>query len=516
MNGISVSQIERKVKWQSVGNSLKVKDLPLNASYTDAESRALTTKKAHRRADNQLQLAFTLRDEAIKQKDFSSAVDADLLLQSGLLESGNIVIFENLRDKQNRPFRAVNQLVALPTRLDSASQRKRAYPNQKRIESQFQREDIREKVEAKELFDYFVTPTYTNLVGRNFEESLDFLDEVARQFRDSEYYEKVFIGAYRKTDFTCGGKLARWRLKRAFDYRIDGYNVHNHYAIVSSIEFKDTSNDCEPKCDGKRCNGKHIYNRFARPNKKLAKVYTDIVKKVHLEMFGCPIDVPESDLFRVDVRPIDLSTNGDERKGIAFEMAKYLTHSQAFLEFEPSELLSANRILKGRKLVNSTGIFNNKRGRVKACKAKKTKDLKISEKSEANATLLNLPSSMSEKNLFSICKKIAGVDEITPEINEKILSSIFLMRKDISLKEIGIRLCESGNREIWLNILPDLFKIEVAKARRRFLSRFPNAIVTDLQGNLYGEYRKNYTEQELERNLMPETRHIFGKSKTSH
>jgi hypothetical protein len=496
--------------------------LPLKAgqNFTEEESKAITIRKVQKRGDNHLQLGFTLLEGAIEANDVPSMVDADLLIESGTPESGNLVMFENLRDKQNRAYRAVNQLVSLPTRLDSGSQRKRAYPNRKRIIKQFEREDVRQKIADRKLFPYFITPTYTNLIGRNFEESLGFLEEVAKQFRDSAYYEKVFKGAHRKTDFTSGKKLERWRLNRPFDYRVDGYNFHNHYAIVSSIEFEDTSNDCEPKCNGESCKGKHIYNRFACPNKKLAKAYTDIVKKVHLEIFGYPMDVPESDLFRVDIRPIDLTTNGDERKGIAFEMAKYLTHSQAFLELEPSELVSANRILKGKKLVNSTGIFNNKRGRIKASKAKKRNNLEVSEKSEtvnkSDATLLNLPSSIFEKNLSSICKKIAGLSEITPEINREILSSIYEIRHEISLKEIGVRLCLSGNRQIWLNILPDLFSREVNKARNRFLSRFPNAVITDLQGNLFGEHRRNYTEQELERNLISETRHVFGNPKTLH
>jgi hypothetical protein len=493
-------------------NSLNVKYLPPFAgeALTATELRQLTTRKVKKCGDNQLQLGFTLLEGAIEANDVPSQVDADLLIESGSAESGNIAMFENRLDRKNRSFSSPVQFVSLPTRLDAASQRKRAYPNRKRIQEQFQREDVREKLESEELFDYFVTPTYKNLIGRNFEESFEFLEEVAKQFRESAYYKKVFVGAFRKIDFTCGNRRDRMKANRAFDYRIDGYNFHNHYAFVSSIEFADTTDDTTTETDPK----------LAKRNKKLAKIYTEIAKKVHLEMFGCEMQgVPDSGYFRLDIRPIDLSTNGDKRKGIAFEMASYLTHSHAFVELEPSELLSANRILKNRKLVSSTGIFNDKKGRQKVSNPNKTKGVtKTNAIKETDATFINRLSSMSENlsSMSDICKKIAGLSEITPELNRKILSSIYELRDEISLKEIGVRLCLSGNRETWLKILPDLFKTKVMKARQRFLSRFPNAVITDLQGNVYGEHRKYYTNEELERNLIPENRYILGKSRTLH
>jgi hypothetical protein len=492
-----------------------VKDLAFTASlagrtFNDVESRAITIRKVQKRGDNQLQLGFTLLEGAIEANDVPSQVDADLLIESGSAESGNIAIFENRLDRKNRSYSSPVQFVSLPTRLDVASQRKRAYPNRKRIQEQFQREDVREKIEDKKLFAYFVTPTYKNLIGRDFEESFEFLEEVAKQFRDDDYYQKTFVGAFRKIDFTCGSRRDRMKTNRAFDYRTDGYNFHNHYAVVSSIEFADTTDENETKTDAK----------LAKRNKKLAKIYTELCKKVHLEMFGEEMQgVSDSGYFRLDIRPIDLTTNGDERKGIAIEMASYLTHSHAFVELEPSELLSANRILKFKKLVSSTGIFNDKKGRQKVSNPNKRKGvIKTNVIKETDATFINRLGSMSKSlsSMSDICKKIAGVNEITPEINREILSSIYELLHEISLKEIGVRLCLSGNRQIWLNILPDLFKAKVMKARQRFLWRFPNAVVTDLQGNVYGEHRRNYTDEELQRNLMPETRHVFGNPTTLH
>jgi hypothetical protein len=491
----TIAHARREVKRKS----LDVKDLPPFAgkALTATELRRKTTRKVGKRRLNQREIASKLRDEAIKQGDWSSVADGDLLFESSSKESGNLAVFENLCDKQNRSFTCPVQFVALPTRLDSASQRKASYPSRKRIQTQFQREDIRQKIEDKKLFAYFITPTYVNLIGRTFEESLLFHEELSRQFRELPYYQRIFIGSFRKTDFTCGNRLKRIEENRAFDYRIDGYNHHGHYAAVCSIEFADTT----PSDDNE--DEKQIDTKLPKRNIRLAKIYTELGKKVHLEMFGCDMEgIPKEGYFRLDIRPIDLETNGDPRKGIAFEMAKYLTHSQAFLEFEPSELVSANRILKNRKLLTSTGIFNNKKGRRKIANSDKQKDLaKTAKIDNTSRDFINRISSMSANN---------------PAISEKIRLSVLANLDSMPLKQIGIRLCASGNRKTWLEILPDLFKTKVIEARNRFLSRFPNAVITDLKGNVYGAHRRNYSKEELERNLLPEIYRFSRKLRTLH
>ncbi len=431
----------------------------------------LAESKARKRADNSLELGFRLRAEAEKQGDFKSLVDADLLILSGEFETANHVSFENLFDSQGRRFEAPLQLVSLPTRLDMGYQRKSAYSNRKSIIKQFETSNVRENIESKKLFPYFITPTFPNLRGRNLKENFEFIEEVARQFRDSEYYKKIIVGAFRKTEFTNGASFARKKKNIAFNYREFGYNFHNHYLCVSSVEFGDTAKDCKMRCNGKGCIDGHTRNRDGKQNKKLAKIYTEIVKKVHREMFNSNLEIgSKSKLCVVDIRPVDLSDKG---KGIFYEASKYLSKTASFTELEPSELLSANRIFKNKKLISSTGIFNNKKGRVKRDKPIRTNTL---DSIQAAGSLDKQPSSIFLNN-----PTIETFESISSILENQSNNSL----KPLSLKEIGVQLCESGNREKWLEILSVEFPKQVEKARGRFLARFPNVIIIDLQGREY-------------------------------
>jgi hypothetical protein len=442
--------------------------------------------KARHRADNSLELGFKLRAEAEAQNDFASLVDADLLILSGELETGNHVVFENLSDRQGRRFEAPLQLVPLPTRLDMGYQRKTAYANHKRIVEQFERPDIIKAIEEKALFPYFITPTYPNLVGRNLAENFEFIEEVARRFRDEEYYKKTLVAAFRKTEFTNGCARERAENHIAFDYREHGYNFHNHYLCLSSVELADTSSDCPKNCSGAKCGGVHCANHDHPKNKKLARIYTRIAKQVHLEMFGSRLRLEtKSGLCVLDVRPIDLTDKG---KGIFYEASKYLSKQSEFTELEPSELLSANRIFRNKKLVTSTGLFNRKQGRRKLNRASK---------------LDALPLDKQPTSIFSFDSLLSTVESASSMLKIDREKSL----KPPSLKEIGIELCRNGKRAEWLQLAPIEFKKQIERAKRKFLSRFPNAIIKDLDGTARAEYRRYQTDDERKRFYRVKARH---------
>jgi hypothetical protein len=438
--------------------------------------------KCRKRADNSLELGYKLLTEAEKQNDFQSLVDADFLIESGQFGNANHSYFDNVSDKQGRLFSAPVQFVSVPTRLDSGSQRRNAYSNRQRIIKQF--EAIANELENGSLKAYFITPTFTNLIGKNLQQNVEFIDEVAKQFRDDDYYKKTFVGAYKKTEFTDGKAKERWKKNIAFDYRIHGYNFHNHYLFATKLEFGDTSKDCKKYC---RENHNHICNRENSVNIKLTKLYTRILKQVHFEMFGERLKFEtESGLAVVDVRPVEINFDADGKiireksRGFIYEAAKYLAKPGAFNNLEPSELLAANKIFRNKKLVSSTGIFNQKSGRKKKEKTNNFNNLQENEK----------PNSLDKQPSSILKKAYSLINYHGSEDIEKSLSSIFSDYKNnscktLTLKKIGILLCQNGMRELWLKILKIEFKKQVADARRRFLERHPNAIVTDLRGNTY-------------------------------
>jgi hypothetical protein len=438
--------------------------------------------KCRKRTDNNLELGYKLLPEAEKQNDYHSMVDADFLIESGQFGNANHSYFDNVSDKQGRRFSAPVQFVLLPTRLDSGSQRKNAYSNRKRITEQF--EAIANELENGSLKAYFVTPTFTNLIGKNLQQNLEFIDEVAKQFRDDDYYKKTFVGAYKKTEFTNGKAKERWKENIAFDYRIHGYNFHNHYLCVTKLEFGDTSKDCKKHCKKPH---KHILNRENPANLELTELYTRILEQVHLEMFGEQLKFKtESGLAVVDVRPVEINFDADgkiireKNRGFIYESAKYLVKFNSLSDLEPSELLSANNIFKHKKLIASTGIFNEKKGRKKKEKANNLNNLQEKEK----------PNSLDKPPVSILKKAYSLINYQGLEDTKKILSSMFAdyennSCKTLTLKKIGILLCQNGMRELWLKILKIEFKKQVDDARRRFLQRHPNAIVTDLRGNTY-------------------------------
>ncbi len=462
--------------------------------------------KAQKRSDNQLELGYKLLFEAEKQNDIPSLVDADFLIESGQPESTNHCYFDNISDKQGRRFSAPLQLNTLPTRLDSGSHRKNAYSNRKRIIKGF--EAIAAELEKKSLFAYFITPTFPNLVGKNLEQNIAFIDEVAKRFRDDEYY-KTFKGAYKKTEFTSGEARQRREKNIAFDYRIHGYNFHNHYVTATDSKFGDTSKDCKKHCKKPH---KHILNRENPANLELTELYTQILEQVHLEMFGEQLKFKtESGLAVVDIRPVEINFDADGKiireksKGFIFEIAKYLTKFSSLSDLEPSELLSANNIFKHKKLIASTGIFNEKKGRKKRDKTNNNNNLQDKETTESldkhrSSILQKLDTLLNFQNLEDSEKSRLSIIEGI----EKSLSSIL---KDINksgcktmiLKKIGIFLCQSEMRELWLRILKVEFKNSVRSSRISFLDRHPNAVITDLQGNTYKreKYAQRLTQNRL-------------------
>lgn len=472
------------------------KTLPVKA----AVSFVKPVIKAERRANNHLELGFPLLAEAQRQNDIPSMIDADFLIESGSYDSGNNCYFENLSDSKGREFCAAVQFVSLPTRLDNGSQRKNAYASRKRIIEQFK--SAQSQIKKEKLFPFLITPTFPNLVGKTIEQNVKFIDAVARTFRDSDYYIQTIRGAIKKTEFTNGGARERRKLKIPFNYRTFGYNFHNHYLCVSSVDFADTSKDCKKHC---KSNHEHIYNYKNPKNLKLAKLYTKILKQVHFDMFQEEFLFPtESKLAVVDIRPVDLS---DEGKGIAYEAGKYLAKHNTFSDLEPKELLSANNIFKNKKLISATGIFTKKNGRRKSTKVSNSNSL---QEKDSSQSLDKHPSSINSKILSSIISN-------TPEKENKILSSILESYfdnscKTLSLKNLGIKLCENGARELWLKILKIEFRIKVDKARKKFLERHPNAIVTDLQNKTYSEHRKSYSHLEKQVNILNKTRHLFKNS----
>jgi hypothetical protein len=178
-------------------------------------------------------------------------------------------------------------------------------------------------------------------------------------------------------------------------------------------------------------------------------------------MFGCEIEFQEKtgNLAIVDVRPAALGEDG----GYALEISKYLSKSNDFLQLPPDELLNAERIIRGKRLITSIGICNKFRG----------KSNSLLDNQNTNDGEVVSPSS-------AISSKLLNIFEL-PKSRE-------IIEKPDSIREIGRKFYENGQKTEWLEFVDTLYKFQVETARDNFLLRFPSAIVTDIRGGVfYGE-----------------------------
>ncbi len=405
-------------------------------------------EKARYRANQNLKLGQNLGEIAEKVNDIDSLVVADLLKATA--KHGNFCAVRNTKDKQNRNFEMPMAFLNAPTRLDGTSARKSARRSRNCIKAAFAwvAVEVRERRLIKENYPFFTTLSYKNLLGVGFEQNFDFIQRVWTLFRKRDYFKQTFLGGYCKIEFTCGEPLKRQRTGEKFDVNKHGYNFHIHFLNFSLVEFANCETD-----------------KFAWQNPKnlaLAVEWTDCVQTVAREMFGEEIkfDKKTGYLAIVDVRPATI----DEEGTYSLEIAKYLSKSNDFLQLPPEELLVAEKIIRGKRLITSIGIFNKFRGKSK---------LSSLDNQNTNDGAL-IPESVT------ISSKLLNVFNLPQSKKSK--------EKSKSLREIGRDFYNTGQKVQWLKFVDNFYKLQVETARENFLIRFPNAIVTDTRGAVfYGE-----------------------------
>jgi hypothetical protein len=416
-------------------------------SIFKGEKRIYTPiEKARFRANQNFELGQNLREVAEKANDIDALVTADLLMAT--VKHGNFCAVKNTEDNQGREFEMPMAFLNAPTRLDGTYARKSARRSRKRIVEAFSA--VSAEVREGNLIEnhpFFITLSYKNLLGVGFKQNFDFIQRVWALFRKRDYFKQTFLGGFCKIEFTLGERYERDRTGEKFSIDKHGYNFHIHFLNFSLVRFADCKAD-----------------KFAwqsSVNLRLAQEWTDCVQTASREMFGCEIEFQEKtgNLAIVDVRPAALGEDG----GYALEISKYLSKSNDFLQLPPDELLNAERIIRGKRLITSIGICNKFRG----------KSDSLLDNQNTNDGEVVSPSS-------AISSKLLDIFEL-PKSRE-------IIEKPDSIREIGRKFYENGQKTEWLEFVDTLYKFQVEIARDNFLLRFPNAIVTDIRGGVfYGE-----------------------------
>jgi hypothetical protein len=463
--------------------------VPVTQSFQHYEPKFKAFGLAAKRANDGAKIGHRLRGAAIEAGETESIIDSDLMVSLSKSSVKNHAVFENQSDYKNRAFTAATAFVSSGARVDAVSGRKASYKARKAVQTAFLERES--DIVSGKVFPFFITPTFKNLENTDFVTNFLFLLSVWTRFRNTPYFRNVIDGSYRKIESTVKNAATK------------NYNFHIHLLGLTNIEFADNSKDCKSNC---RESHSHTNSYRAAVNQEFARVWTKCLQLSHKEMFNCEIDLSGLETAVCDFRKFNIDdVRTVERRGVLFELTKYMAKPSDFLELEPTELLAANKILKGKRLLTSIGSFNDYKGRAvfnkqrryeESAKREYTK-MKYEDDERINKQkFLAMESGTYED--FSVNNFMANrMNDVRKlkEINKLELRQ-FRKRTDAErgfltitqLRKLGRELNSSGvpaDREKWLKLLDQNLILMVADAREKFLQRHPNAKVTTLDGQVY-------------------------------
>ncbi len=446
---------------------------------------------AAKRANDGAKLGHRLRGAAIAANELESIIDSDLMISLSKNSVKNHAVFENKSDYKNRAFTAATAFVSSGARVDAVSGRKASYKARKALQTAFL--DRESDIVSGKVFPFFITPTFKNLENTDFVTNFLFLLSVWTRFRNTPYFRNVIDGCYRKIEFVVK------------DAGTKNYNFHPHLLGLTTVEFADNSKDCKSNC---REPHRHINSYKAAVNREFAEVWTKCLQLSHKEMFNCEIDLSGLDTAVCDFRKFDISdVRTVERRGVLFELTKYMAKPSDFLKLEPAELLAANKILKGKRLLTSIGSFNDYKGRAALDKQRRYEDwanrqyMKMKENYNDNErfyrqNFLTLESGTYEDfvkdsslvNSMNVIRKYKEINKLERRQRGKRTDDERGFLTITQLRKLGRELNSSGvsaDREKWLKLLDENLILMVADAREKFLKRHPNSRITTLDGEVY-------------------------------
>ncbi len=452
-------------------------------------NRCLTKKlspleTAANRAKQNLATGEKLATIAESCGDIPAIVTADLLkLASSDKASGEL---SNLNDKKGRAFSCPQSFISANTRLDVYYQIKTARRHQRTISDSF-------AAHFDDIINYgldvsFLTPTFPNLKAVGFRLNDEYQSTAWELFLDMKIFSEFFYAGYNKTDWTLGNRAERKKEKRAFDLSKDSINYHCHSLAINYKPFA-TGSTAKLEYQLKRLKAKikasktdlkkseshitqfyKIEKRLIQNSLRIVDAWTLCLKKAHKIVFGTDLKInTKSGRANFDFRNVPLSEittydAADSKGGVFWEIARtadYVAKANSYKDLPAELLLEAENVFKGKRLLNGFGAFIGQ-GKVKRATsaAGSSLDNQLTKRSEK-------PTQQTDKDLFDNC--LRGEFE--------------------QLKNYGIRLCEQGLRDTWLNYLKVNAPLIIAKRRSALLDRFPNAVFTDLSGEKFWGWR---------------------------
>jgi hypothetical protein len=275
--------------------------------------------------------------------DDAEAIYCGLQLAESVADE-NLFVGYGMTSKTGDAFTGRGNLVGTSSRLDTFYLKKRAKAGRADIERYLSAIDLRTGERWR-----FLTLTMPKLKGREFGDVMKVFDDACKYLRDTRHFWKKKIRAGVKSkEFTPGDEWTREH--RNWSLVADGYHVHAHLMVASQwIENRKTNKKTGEK-----------YHRELAEEWKKALVKSARKNDVVLDFNtgdGLPI---------VDVRLIKSRAAGAGEislKDAIAETAKYIT-KQGVLEILPAdEVMSVNRYLKNKRMIEPLGDANRRKGK---------------------------------------------------------------------------------------------------------------------------------------------------------
>ncbi len=275
--------------------------------------------------------------------DDAEAVFCGLQLAESVADE-NLFVGYGMTSKTGDAFTGRGNLVGTSSRLDTFYLKKRAKAGRADIERYLSAIDLRTGERWR-----FLTLTMPKLKGREFGDVMKVFDDACKYLRDTRHFWKKKIRAGVKSkEFTPGDEWTREH--RNWSLVADGYHVHAHLMVASQwIENRKTN----------KKTGEKYHRELAEEWKKA------LVKSARKN--GVVLDFNTGDgLPIVDVRLIRNKATGAgdiSLKDAIAETAKYIT-KQGVLEILPvDEVMSVNRYLKNKRMIEPLGDANRRKGK---------------------------------------------------------------------------------------------------------------------------------------------------------
>jgi hypothetical protein len=346
--------------------------------------------------------------------DAEALAVADMILEASRVE--NIWHGEDLHNADGEAFEGYGSLNFASSRLDPSYMAMSSRRGRRRVRDSLA--DVRPQV-GEHL--RMVTLTMPKLTGVGFEKTISVFDDARGRLRKRKWFKTTFRGGVFGEEFTLGTGG-------------DAYHVHAHILTWSKWVEWVTLGEEWTSCLKASAAAHGIEMDFATAHGRAV----------------------------VDVRLVTSKRRGKGTVSVSdavSEVAKYITKGSTFAELPPAQLVEVERTLRGRRMVETFGEANNRKG-----------------KSEAIADVTGESSNADETRAYLDTQDTVDGAHTLTEGGRK---------RSESLRVVGARMIRAGQRVLWVEMLRFVYANRRDWRKRQLAMRYPVATFRGLDGSVW-------------------------------